>query len=288
MIGSESSPGKSRQVFISYAQADKEVARRITDELRRSSIHVWFDEWELKPGDSIANRIDQAVSTSDLLLVLLSPNSIESHWVQSELNASLSNELKSRAITVVPALIEECEIPTSLSHLSYLDLRSNIELGLRRLVNQIAILPTIDFARLDAHSFENLISDLLNTLGFSVTRQPVSRDSGFDFRASLTTRDPFGAQKKEAWLVEVKLYRNQRVGIASLRQMVEYMGSLSEAYKGLVVTNGQLTSVAQDFLTELTSKSQQEFRVIDGVELTNLLVQHPSLVEHYFDWESQQ
>jgi hypothetical protein len=287
MTSSDPSRGRPQQVFISYAQADKEIARRIADELRSSGLRVWFDEWELKPGDSIASRIDQAVSTSDMLLVLLSPRSIESRWVQSELNAALSRELKSRAVTVIPALIEECEIPPLLADRLYLDLRSNLERGVRRLVEQIAVAPDIDFSRLDGQSFENLIADLLTALGFRIVRQPISQDSGFDFQASLTTRDPFGAQKHESWLVEVKLYRNQRVSIAALRQMVSYMLTLPGPHKGLVVTNSQLTSVAQEFLTEMTSKSQQELRVIDGTELTNLLLQHPNLVEHYFSREAQ-
>jgi hypothetical protein len=287
MISSDPSLEKSRQVFVSYAQADKEIARRIADRLRSLGIQVWFDEWELKPGDSIINRIDQAVTTSDLILVLLSSNSTKSNWVQNELDGFLSHELKSRAVTIIPALIEDCQIPSSLTSLSYLDLRSNPELGLSRLAAQIAALPKINFSLLNAQAFENLISDLLTTLGFEVTHQALSQDSGFDFQASLVTRDPFGVKKNESWLVEVKLYRNQRVGISALRQMIGYMMTLPDPHKGLVVTNSQLTSVAEEFLIELTSKTQQELRIIDGVELTNLLIQHPSLVERYFNQELQ-
>src|SRR5438105_11735312 len=104
-----------RQVFLSYAQADKDIADRVADALRRAGLRVWFDAWELAQGDSIADRIDQAVRSSDLLVVLLSPRSVESKWVQTELSAALARELKDRAITVIPALIEDCAIPLSLA-----------------------------------------------------------------------------------------------------------------------------------------------------------------------------
>ena len=78
----ESGQNKSRQVFLSYAHADNAVARRIADKLRGAGLRVRILEWELQPGDSIASRIIEAVSSSDLILVLLSPNSINSRWVQ--------------------------------------------------------------------------------------------------------------------------------------------------------------------------------------------------------------
>jgi hypothetical protein len=282
MTSSDTNKEKPQQVFISYAYDDKAVAQRVADTLRGAGLRAWFDEWELLQGDSIVNRIEQAVSVSDLLLVLLSPHSVKSRWVQNELNAAFAHELRSRAITVIPALIEDCEIPVLLADRVYLDLRSDFEGGLRRLIAQLGVAPDIDFSRLDWQSFEDLVADLLSALGFSIERQPLTRDSGFDFAASFVTEDPFGAQKQESWLVEVKFYRNQRVSIAALRQMVGYLMTLPGSSKGLVVTNSQLTSVAKEFLAELVSNSRTELRVIDGTELTHLLLQHPSLVESHF------
>ena len=64
--------------------------------------------------------------------------------------------------------------------------------------------------------------------------------------------------------------------------MLGYLMTSPLVGKGLVVTNGRLTSVAHDFLSKASERSGHELRVIDGTELKNLLSQHPELVERYF------
>ncbi len=283
----ESRQNRARQVFLSYAHADSAVARRIADKLRGAGLRVQISEWELQPGDSIASRIVEAVSSSDLILVLVSPNSINSRWVQSELNETLSRELQTRAITVIPALIEDCTMPPPLANLVYLDLRTDLEGGIGRLIQQLGMASDIDFSRLNPQSFESLVADLLQRLGFSIEHQALSSDSGFDFKASFPTKDPFGAHHEDVWLVEVKHYKNQRVSVDAVRQMVSYMTMLPGAKKGLVVTSGQLTSVAQEVLAELTTNLRTELRVIEGTELKRLLLEHPQLIKRYFGQEAQ-
>jgi hypothetical protein len=269
-------------VFVSYAQADKNVARQVAEALQDAGLLVWIDAWELAPGDSIAQRIEEAIASSDILLVLLSQNSVASQWVQKELSAALSRELRDRAITVIPALLEDCEIPGLLADRQYLDLRRDLPAAIRRLVEQIGSAPRLDFSKLDGRTFEAMVGDLLAKLGFSVQRTPLTRDSGFDFVASYPTRDPFGAEQTDTWLVEVKLYRDARVSIATLQQLLGVLVTTGGNKRGLVVTNGRLTSVARSFLSESTERSRAELRVIDGTELTNLLIQHPEVIRTYF------
>lgn len=272
----------TRKVFLSYAQEDKPVARRLAERLRAAGLRVWVDEWELAVGDSLLPQIEKALTSNDLLLVLLSPRSVESPWVQLEFSSLLIRELKDRAITLIPALIEDCEIPPVLADRVHLDLRADFDKGLERFISQLRAVPDIDFSRLDGRTFEALVGDLLLELGFSIQQTPLSRDSGFDFIASFSSLDPFGAKRQEAWFVEVKLYRDERVSVSALRQMLGYLMTSPQGGKGLVVTNGRLTSVARDFLSEVSARSGHELRVIDGTELTNLLSEHPGLVERYF------
>jgi len=282
VIKSETTESRRRQVFVSYAQADKVVARQVAEALRNAGLLVWIDAWELAAGDSIAQRIDQAIASSDILLVLLSQSSVASQWVQKELSAALSGELRDRAITVIPALIEDCRIPPLLADRQYLDLRRDLPAAIQRLVEQIGSAPALDFSKLDGRAFEAMVGDLLATLGFAVQRTPPTRDSGFDFVASYRSRDPFGAEQTDTWLVEVKLYRDERVSIAVLRQLLGVLVMTGGTKKGLVVTNGRLTSVARTFLVESIERSRHELRIIDGTELTNLLIQHPEIVRRYF------
>ena len=283
-IVSESTTGKqrSRQVFVSYAQADKNVASQVAGALTDAGLLVSIDAWELAPGDSIARRIDQAIASSDILLVLLSQSSVDSQWVQKELSAALSAELRDRAITVIPALIEDCDIPPVLADRQYLDLRRDLPAAIRRLVEQIGSAPALDFSKLDGPAFEDLVGDLLGKLGFAIQRSSLTRDTGFDFVASYRSHDPFGAENTDTWLVEARLYRDGRVSLQTLRQLLGAVVMAGGTKKGLVVTNGRLTSVARTFLAEGIERSHNELRVIDGTELTNLLIQHPEVIRTYF------
>jgi len=276
-----------RRVFLSYAAADKPTALRIGDALRRAGLHVWFDAWELAVGDSIAHRIEEALVSSDLLVVLLSPRSVNSQWVEKELSSAQARELKDRAITVIPVLIEDCRIPPLLADRKYLDLRFDFDAGVQRLASQLGAAPRIRFSDLEPQAFERLVADLLVALGFSVQRFRSGDDRGFDFVASFRSRDPFGAERIDNWFVEVKLYRDQRVAVSTLQQLFGYLLTVPGSRKALVVTSGQLTSVAREFLSDIQKQTGRELRVIDGTELTGLLLQQPSLVSEYFSGESR-
>jgi hypothetical protein len=208
----ESITKKQYQVFLSYVSADKEVAHRIVEELRKQGIRVWFDTYELQPRDSIVKAIEYAISASDYLVVLLSPSSVNSVWVQRELGAALSGELTSRDITLLPVVIADCEIPPLLASYQFLDLRTDFDQGVTRLVEQIGLVPEIDFSVLDWRAFENLIADLLTKLGFrGIEREWAIADFGVDIKAEYPHLDPFGVESRETWLVEVKFYSQSSV-----------------------------------------------------------------------------
>lgn len=270
------------QVFLSYVSSDKPAARFIADALRQSGVSTWFDEWEIHFGDSLLKRIESAAESSDYILLLLSPAAVGSDWVQKEINFALSRELKERAIRLVPVLVADCDIPYVLRDRVLLDLRgNNLEIGIRQLVEQLAAVPAIRFSDLTAETFERLVGDLLVEMGFSIeSHARAGRDVGFDFKAEYKSTDPFGVEKSDTWLVEVKLYSNSRVSIGVLRQAVGLLASWRDALMALVVTSGNITSEARHFLEE--SGYANRVRIIEGPELMNLIAQYPSLIERYF------
>ncbi len=285
MTSSKEEPDTTKryQVFLSYSSSDREIAQRIVDELRQEGIRVWFDAYELQPGDSIAKAIENAISASDYLIVLLSPNSVNSKWMRQELGTALSNDLTTRDITLLPVVIKDCEIPPSLARYQYLDLRTDFDQGVTRLVEQITIAPEIKFSKLDWESFENLVIDLLIELGFKdIEREWGVQDYGVDLKALYSYIDPFSVEVTDIWLVEIKFYRQARVDLRLIRQLVGYLSTLSARSKGLLITNGQLTSAAQDLLKSIGERNPVEIRVIDGTELKRLLLQHRNLIEKYF------
>ena len=54
-------------IFLSHSSKDKAVVRDVAERLRRDGLKVWFDEWVLKPGDSIPAKIEEGLERSRVL-----------------------------------------------------------------------------------------------------------------------------------------------------------------------------------------------------------------------------
>jgi hypothetical protein len=67
--------GTSRAVFISYASPDVEAASCICQALREAGIEVWFDQSELRGGDTWDAAIRIQVKECSLFVPLIS-----AHW----------------------------------------------------------------------------------------------------------------------------------------------------------------------------------------------------------------
>lgn len=79
------------KIFLSHAPEDKELARDLATRLSEHGFDVWFDEWQLMPGDNFAKRIGEALEESDAMVVLVSPAAMKSNWVRGEINFALGS-----------------------------------------------------------------------------------------------------------------------------------------------------------------------------------------------------
>jgi hypothetical protein len=73
----------SARVFLSHSSADKDAVRRLGEDLRRAGLEVWFDEKEIRVGDSIIRKIQEGLDNTQYLALWLTRGSVESGWVQS-------------------------------------------------------------------------------------------------------------------------------------------------------------------------------------------------------------
>ncbi len=71
-------------VFLSHSAKDKAVVRPLAERLRKDGVKVWFDEWVLKPGDSIPAKIEEGLERSRVLVLCMSANAFGSDWAQLE------------------------------------------------------------------------------------------------------------------------------------------------------------------------------------------------------------
>ena len=99
---------------------------------------VWLDEKNLLPGQDWNLEIGKAIREADAVIVVLSPKMVKKEgYIQKELKLALDfyDEKPEGEIYVIPALLEECEIPRALRSLQYVDLRQN-DSG-QRLINAL-------------------------------------------------------------------------------------------------------------------------------------------------------
>lgn len=89
-------------IFLSYARDDIALVRKFAEELRRNGVEVWFDLDFLKPGQLWAHAIGEKLRAADVLVFFVSPASLRSSWVNSELVAF--SQLSGRI--VIPVLID--------------------------------------------------------------------------------------------------------------------------------------------------------------------------------------
>jgi CheY-like chemotaxis protein len=125
------------RVFISYSSKDRPFAEKLAAKLLDHGWQVWYDQWEIKVGDSIIERIEQGITSSSYLIILLSEASVTSKWVQEEIHAAFVRQLEGKESKVLPALIEDCNIPPFLRSKKYADFRSSFDEGIQQIVMAI-------------------------------------------------------------------------------------------------------------------------------------------------------
>jgi hypothetical protein len=81
------------EVFVSYASEDREpVAAPLAGCLAGLGLRVWFDQFELKVGDSLRERIDGGLTNSRYGIVILSKSFFSKRWPTRELNGLVQRE----------------------------------------------------------------------------------------------------------------------------------------------------------------------------------------------------
>ncbi len=113
-----------KRVFLSHSSKDKLKVREIASFLKENGIYVWIDEAEIRIGDSLINKITDGILGVDYLFAFLSNNSINSDWVQKELELAMNLEIEEKRVVVVPILLEDCNIPGFLKNKLYADMRT--------------------------------------------------------------------------------------------------------------------------------------------------------------------
>lgn len=106
------------QLFISYSRRDLPFVERLAADLKQSGFEVWYDVSRLRGGARWRTEIQKAIKNSQFVVVVLSPDSVESEWVEREF--LFSSNLKRK---IIPLLYRPCELPLNYLNLNYIDVR---------------------------------------------------------------------------------------------------------------------------------------------------------------------
>ncbi|MGQ5261180.1 toll/interleukin-1 receptor domain-containing protein [Micromonospora sp. ZYX-F-536] len=107
--------------FVSHASEDKaSFAEPLSRRLAALGVQPWLDKWEIRPGDSLVQRLfDEGLKTADAVILVTSKDSAEKRWVREELDSAAVSRIE-RGTRLIPVRLDEVEMPEPLRHLVWL------------------------------------------------------------------------------------------------------------------------------------------------------------------------
>ena len=85
-------PTYEYDVFLSYNSEDVDQIKQIANDLKDLGLHVWFDKWEILPGEHWNKRLYQGISESRSVIAFVGPSGIGS-WQNVEVEDALQKHV---------------------------------------------------------------------------------------------------------------------------------------------------------------------------------------------------
>jgi hypothetical protein len=104
-----SSPIEFNSCFISYSTKDQQFVERLYNDLQANSVRCWFAPHDIKGGKKIHEQIDWAIYFHDRTLLILSPDSINSAWVKTEIAKARKREIEENRQILFPIRLVDFE-----------------------------------------------------------------------------------------------------------------------------------------------------------------------------------
>ena len=104
-----------KDVFICHASEDKpEIIKPLVEAFKREGISYWCDEAEIKWGDSIIEEVNEGLSISRYVIVVISKYFLSKNWPKRELNSALSIEASTGKVRVLPLVAGTEEVRSNI------------------------------------------------------------------------------------------------------------------------------------------------------------------------------
>lgn len=120
------------KIFISYSRVDKETVLKIVEALSDYDITFWMDVRNIPHGSNWDMEVQRGLDGSDLMLIMLSPDSVASQNVADEWNYFLTKDKP-----VIPVVIRPCDIPFRLARRQYVDVSKDLSASFPQLIRAL-------------------------------------------------------------------------------------------------------------------------------------------------------
>ena len=131
------------KIFISYSRADSSIVDNLFVKLQSAGHSIWVDRVSIQGGDQWRRQIVSAIETSDVFILVLSPNSIKSKNVRKELDLAEETDIQ-----IIPIEIKPTNIPTEMKYqlvgLQRIDFSSSFDKGYEALLSAIDKNPILE------------------------------------------------------------------------------------------------------------------------------------------------
>ncbi|MEO0598748.1 MAG: TIR domain-containing protein, partial [Chloroflexota bacterium] len=210
--------------FISYSSKDRVTAELISHRIQQSHYDTWLDVDSIRGGSDWESAIHSAIENTDVTIVLVSPDAVESEWVAKEIEES-----RKLAHTILPLIVRSVDLPIknlNINDKQVIDLtKIGTEVALRSIVETLAQIEQSSLeTRLKALIIEDssvqhtVIQQVLETMSFRCTVVDNASDAvatiqnnnehydliTLDMQLDLTDKD---GQHGRSLLYQIRLFR---------------------------------------------------------------------------------
>lgn len=128
----ENSASGGDTYFLSYSRADEVFALRLAADVRRAGISLWVDQLDIRPSERWDRAVERAVKDCRGIVVILSPRSVASDNVADEISFAIDG-----GKSVLPIMIERCNLPLRIARMQVIDATGNYEKAAHQCVAEL-------------------------------------------------------------------------------------------------------------------------------------------------------
>lgn len=122
-------------VFLSHSTHDKPQVLALAERLRQHGVRVWYDDWEIKPGNSIPLKINEGLAQSRRVALCMSAHAFAADWVGMEIQTILHADPLNKKGRFIPIRLDNTPTKPEFAPFAAIDWRTQSANAWQQLLN---------------------------------------------------------------------------------------------------------------------------------------------------------